>query len=224
MSPARTKVALAGVVAAAVVVFLTWLVAFSPVFGVRSVTVRGAKLVSKQRIEAAARIVHGTPIVRLDTGTVARRIEDALPVVADARVSTSFPSAVTITVTEQVPVGYVKHRHRYTLVDADGEQYKTVGKRPKKLPHFVVPSAADSRTSAAAVATVAAALPGKLRKHISSIQALNAHAITVLLRDHRVVHWGNAEHSSEKARVLRALLPHAQHLIDVSDPEKPFTR
>jgi cell division protein FtsQ len=206
-----------------VAVAAVWLLAFSPVFGVRSVTVRGTHLLTAKQIEAAAHISHGTPLLRLDEAAITRRVEQ-LPAVGSAQVTTSFPSTVTITVTERVPVGYVKRGNGFVLIDHTGAQYRATGTRPAKLPLFVVPSGADARTSGRALATVAAALPARVRAKITSIQALNPQAITLLLKDQRVVQWGSADRSAEKARVLVALLPHAEQQIDVTDPDQPFTR
>lgn len=201
----------------------TWLVAFSSVFGVRSVIVRGTQLLSAHQVEDAARISHGTPLLRLNEAAVTRRIEQ-LPEVGSAEVTTSFPSTVTITITERVPVGYLKQGNGFVLVDHTGEQYRTTGTRPAKLPLFVVPSGADARSSGGALAIVAAALPARIRAKTASIQALNPQAITLVLKDGRVVQWGSADRSTEKARVLVALLPHAAAQLDVSNPDQPFTR
>lgn len=200
-----------------------WVFAFSPVFGVRSVTVRGTHLLTAKQVEDAAHISHGTPLLRLDEAAITARIE-RLPEVGSAQVTTSFPSTVTITVTERVPVGYVKQGNRFVLIDHTGAQYRTTGGRPAKLPLFVVPSGADSRTSGRALATVASALPARVRARITSIQALNPQAITLVLKDQRVVQWGSADRSAEKARVLVALLPRTAQQIDVTDPDQPFTR
>ena len=222
--PALGRRLILGAAGALVLVLVaTWLVAFSPVFGVRTVTVRGTHLVTVGQVEAAAAIKHGTPLLRLDTAAVARRVEQ-LPEVDSAQVDTSFPSTVVITVTERVPVGYVKHGNGAVLVDASGDQYRTVSSVPKDLPLFVVPSGSDARTTGGAVATVAAALPSRIRAKVESIQALDPQAITLLLTDHRVVQWGSADRSAEKARVLAALLPRAVQQIDVTDPDQPFTR
>ena len=201
----------------------TWLVAFSSVFGVRSVIVRGTQLLSAHQVEDAARISHGTPLLRLNEAAVTRRIEQ-LPEVGSAEVTTSFPSTVTITITERVPVGYLKQGNGFVLVDHTGEQYRTTGTRPAKLPLFVVPSGADARSSGGALAIVAAALPARIRAKTASIQALNPRAITLVLKDGRVVQWGSADRSVEKARVLVALLPHAAAQLDLSNPDQPFTR
>lgn len=197
-----------------------WLVAFSPVLGVRTVRVVGAHFLSAAQVRAAADVVHGTPLVRLDTGAVARRV-DALPEVASARVSTSFPGTVVVTVTERQPVGVVARSGRFVLVDRTGRLYRTVADRPARLPEFVVPG---SGAAARAVATVAAALPTRLRPAVRSIQALDAGSITVVLTHGRIVQWGSAARSADKARIVQVLMHRADRQLDVSDPDHPFTR
>ncbi len=213
------------VVAAVVVVAATatWVVAFSPLLGVRTVSVRGEHAVTQQQIATAADISHGTPLVRLDTAAVARRVE-AIDGIYSARVSTSFPSTVVISVVERTPIGVVKHGHGYVLVDRTGDQYRTVDSAPPHLPVFVVPVGTDSRTTGGAVATVAAALTAPIRAQVASIQALDPNAITLLLTDGRVVAWGSVARSSEKARILPILLQQKGHQFDVTDPARPFSR
>jgi cell division protein FtsQ len=222
-SNARRRLLIGAGALVALAVLGVWLFAFSPVFGVRSVTVRGTHLLTARQVEDAAHIAHGTPLLRLNEAAITRRVEQ-LPEVGSAQVSTSYPSTVTITITERVPVGYVKQGNGYALVDRTGAQYRTTATKPAKLPLFVVPSGADARTSGSALATVAAALPERIRAKTASIQALNPQAITLVLKDQRVVQWGSADRSAEKARVLAALLPRADQQIDVTDPDQPFTR
>ncbi|MCW2496490.1 FtsQ-type POTRA domain-containing protein [Jatrophihabitans sp.] len=212
------------IVSAAVVVaglFAVWLVAFSSVFGVRTIKVSGEHVLSAATIARAADIAHGTPLARLDTTAAEDRI-DALPGVASARVSTSFPSTVTITVVERVPLGVVKVAAGYVLVDKTGAQYRTVATRPAGLPLFVVPP--GTKTTGGAVSTVAAALGAALRAKIASIQALDPKAITLLMSNGTVVAWGSPDQNSLKARLLPTLLAHGAHQVDVSDPAQPFTR
>jgi cell division protein FtsQ len=218
------RLALGAAAVLVLAVFATWLVAFSPVFGVRSVTVRGTHALTAAQVEAAAGIRHGTPLVRLNGAAIAHRVEAALPEVADARVSTSFPSSVVVTVTERVPLGYVEHGQRFALVDRTGRQYRIVRSAPERLPLFVLADGAGARATGAAVATVAAALPARLRAEIAPIQALSPRSITLLLNDHRVITWGSAARSAEKARVLAALLPRTGRAINVTDPDQPYTR
>jgi cell division protein FtsQ len=208
----------AAVLLAAVIV---WLLAFSSVFAARNVTVRGVHQLSAAQVRHAAAIDPGTPLLRLNSGAVAHRVQ-RLPDVAAARVSTSFPSTVVITVTERTPVGYVHADGGYTLVDTTGLQYRTVHAKPGNLPLFVVPKGADSRTTGGAVARVAAALPKSLLHRVTSIQALDPDAITLLLTDNRIVRWGSAAHSAQKARILPTLLRQHGTQFDVTNPDLPF--
>jgi cell division protein FtsQ len=215
-------------VAAALAVLLlvgfgTWLVAFSPAFGVRTVQVRGARTVTAAQVEAAARVPHGRPLLRLDTDAIRNRVEQ-LPDVASARITTSFPSSVQITVTERVAMGVVKAHPGYLLVDRTGDQFRRVPQRPRGLPLFAVPDGSTARATGRAVATVAAALPPRIRARIASIQALDPDAITLLLRNGRVVRWGSASRSADKARILPALLHQRAEQFDLTDPDQPFSR
>jgi cell division protein FtsQ len=217
----RALLIVAAVVVAAVLI--TWLVAFSPVLGVSTVQVRGMHVLTAAQVRAAANITDGTPLVRIDTTAITRRIE-RLAEVESAQVRTSFPSTVVITVDERTPVGYVRRGGRDVLVDRTGDQYRTVPSAPVGLPRFVVPDGTDSRTTGGAVATVAAALPAALLKKVASIEALDPRAISLVLRHGRVVAWGSAERSADKARILPALLAQPGTQFDVSDPDQPFSR
>ncbi len=214
-----------GTIAAVLVAAIgVWLVAFSSVFGVRTVDVRGVHELTAAQVRSVAHVAGGTPLVRLDTDAIRTRVE-ALPDVASVQVTTSFPSTVTITVTERTAVGVVaSSAGGFMLVDRTGDQFRHVRGRPKHLPLFVVPNGTDARTTGGAVATVASALPARVRARISSIQALDPNAITLLMKNGRVVRWGSATRSDDKARILPALLQQQGSQIDVTDPDQPFLR
>ena len=221
---AHRKLILGTMAAVLVAAIGVWLVAFSSVFGVGTIEVRGAHNVSADQVRSVAKITDGTPLVRLDTDAIRTRVE-ALPDIASVQVTTSFPSTVTITVTERVALGVVQSAAGgYMLVDRTGDQFRHVAARPRHLPLFVVPDGTDARTTGGAVATVAAALPARVRGRIASIQALDPNAITLLMHNGRVVRWGSADRSADKARILPALLAQPGSQIDVTDPDQPFLR
>jgi cell division protein FtsQ len=207
----------------AVGALLIWLVAFSSVFGVGKVQVAGTHTLTAAQVIKVADVSYGAPLIRLDTGAIQHRVEQ-MPDVASAKVTTSFPSTVHITVVERVAVGAVKVAGGYRLVDRTGYQFRKVAARPSALPVFVLPSGAGARSSGEAVATVAAALSPALRAEISSVQALDPSAITLLLRDGRVVAWGSSAQSELKARVLGALLKRPGRQFDLTNPSQPFSR
>jgi cell division protein FtsQ len=217
----------ARVVAVVVVVVLlvvgVWVVAFSPVLGAKRVLVRGAHVLSEAQVRAAAAVKRGTPLVRLDAGAVAGRVE-ALPEVATARVQVSYPSTVVVTVVERVAVGYLAAGGPAILVDKSGAQFRTVPARPRALPRFDIPAGSRGAASGRAVATVAGSLTPALLAKLTYIKANDPQSITLVLADGRTVRWGSADRSADKARVLPALLSRPGTTFDVSDPDVVVAR
>ncbi|MGN6608776.1 MAG: cell division protein FtsQ/DivIB [Jatrophihabitans sp.] len=216
------RLIIGGAVVAVLALVVTWLIGFSPVFGVRTVDVRGNSLVSDATITKAAAIDHGTPLVRLDTGAVRHRVLQ-LPDIAAVSVQESFPSTVVITVQERAAVGYVVDGSTDRLVDRTGDAYRTAPSRPAGLPKLVVPAGASASTLAG-VADVAAHLSPGLQRRIASIAAMDAQAITLVLHDGRVVAWGTSAQSAEKARILPVLLRQPGQQYDLTNPLQPVVR
>ncbi|MDP9092086.1 MAG: FtsQ-type POTRA domain-containing protein [Actinomycetota bacterium] len=217
----RRTLILVGLAVAVAVILLGWVVAFSSVLGVKSVTVRGTQLSSIAQVRAAAAIGRGTPLVRLDPASIARRVE-ALPAVQSASVGISYPNTVVITVVERVALGYLQSGSQFVLVDRTGDQFRTVQVRPRALPLFAIPPGPEAKATGEALASVAASLPSELLARIASIQGFDPHAITLLLTDQRVVSWGSADHNAEKARVLPTLLSQPGTQFNVTNPTQVF--
>jgi cell division protein FtsQ len=91
----------------------------SSLFGARHVRVVGALRVTPASVVAAARLSGAPPLVRLNTGAVAARIE-ALPWVAKASVKRAWPDSVVITVVERTAVAQVSGASGPEPVDAAG--------------------------------------------------------------------------------------------------------
>jgi cell division protein FtsQ len=200
---------------------LVWVVLFSSVLGAKQVVVHGAHAVSAARVRSVAGVPHGRPLLRLDTGAIARRVE-TLPEVAAASVHVSYPSTVVITVTERVAVGYLVADGTVDLVDKSGRQFRTVPAAPAGLPRFDIPAGATA--TGHAVATVAGALTAPVVRKLSSISADDPSAITLHLRDGRIVQWGSADRSADKAQVLPAVLTRPGTAFDVSNPDLVVAR
>ncbi len=81
-----------------IVAVLAWALLGSRLLVVRSVKVTGGgQAVPAAQVLAAARVRHGTPLIRVNTGTIARQVE-ALRQVQSVQVSKDWPSTVVITV------------------------------------------------------------------------------------------------------------------------------
>lgn len=219
-SPRRLSrwAAVIGVVA--VLVLLAWIIGFSSVLGVRSVQVRGAKSVSAAQVRQLADIRPGAPLLRLDTSAIQRRLA-ALPVVRSARVSTSYPSTVTIQIQERVAVGYRFAPGGVTVLDSDDVAFRTSKLPPKGLPRIDVTAGVDRMDAAA---TVAGSLPVALARKVALITAPTAESVTLKLSDGRTVLWGATDHSADKAKLLPALITQPGTYFDLSDPTSVISR
>lgn len=203
-----------------VLALLGWLVAFSSVLGVRSVTVTGTRQLTAGQIEAAAGIRPGTPLIRLDTAAIRDRVA-AIAGVRTVRISTSYPSSVLIRVTERVAVGYRPGPDGAAEVDAGNVQFRTTRTPPAGLPQLAV---TGDQAQAAATALVAGALPPALARKIALISAPSTESITLKLVDGRTVLWGGTDRSADKARLLTALVGRPGRYFDVSDPSSVISR
>lgn len=201
---------------------LGWLVGFSSVLGVRSVLVSGTRQLSPDQIEAAAAVKPGSPLSRLDTSAIRARVAK-LPGVRSVTVHTSYPSTVLIEVTERVAVGYRAAPTGAGLVDADNVQFRIESRPPAGLPQLAtaLPGQADQ---AAAMATVAGALPPELARKVSLISAASTESVTLRLFDGRLVFWGGTDRGADKARLMTALLRQPGHYYDISDPSTVISR
>lgn len=212
-----------------------WLVWFSSVFDVRTVTVVGVRSLTKDQVLRAAQVPLGGPLERLDTGAVAARVQRALPRVDHAEVSTSWPHEVRITVTERVPVAAVRGDDgRYTLEDAAGVRFATLSTPPAGVPVVrLALSAAGTSALAqfpepvlvAGAVEVARSLPPAVARRTSLVVVHSYDDIELTLTaPSATVSWGSPELSARKAAVLEALLTQDAHGYDVSAPTDPALR
>ena len=89
-----------GAGAGAAVGLVAWLLLFSPVLAVRTIAVRGTTRLTPAQVRAAADVVRGTPLARVDEAAVVRRVE-ALKQVAQVRVTRGWPSTLRLQVVER---------------------------------------------------------------------------------------------------------------------------
>lgn len=199
-----------------------WVVMFSTVLGVRSVSVVGVGRLSADQVARAAAIEPGTPLARLDTARVVRRVS-ALPAVGRASVSRRWPRAVEVTVVERVPAAVRARGSSWQLVDASGVGFDLVGRRPAGLPTVSAPDDAGAPALAAAL-RVLASLPPAVRGQVAEVRAAGPEQVRLQLSRHRTVIWGRSERDARKASVLAALMTRKARVYDVSAPDAPTTR
>jgi cell division protein FtsQ len=212
-----------GGIAVAVIAVLAggYLVWFSPVLAAQDISVTGNKLLSKTDIVAAAQVVPGTPLVRLDVDAIADRVA-GLPAVAEVTVRRDWPDQLSLAVTERTPHLSIPAGGGYLVADESGVVFQAVKDQPSGLVRVV----ADPNDQAvlADVGVVFSALSDQQREQVNRLEAPSRDGIVLRLRDGSKVIWGSADESSLKAQVLAKLLPLGGDIFDISAPAFPARR
>jgi cell division protein FtsQ len=206
--------------AAAVVVpliLLGWVVLSSTLLAVNKVVVTGESRLSAAQIEAAADVLPGTPLARLDTGAIARRVR-ALGAVGEVTVSRGWPHTVKVAVVERVPFVAVPRAHGVLLLDDDGYPLATVATVPRGVVRLEVADPARTDATTTAALSVLRGLPTPLRGLLGAVRAASPEQVTLLLTGGRQVLWGGASDGTAKAAAALALLRMPGTIFDVSAP------
>jgi cell division septal protein FtsQ len=223
--PDLWKAAFIGLAAAGLIAAVAWALLGSSFFVVRSVRVTGSA-VPRATVLAAAAIRTGTPLIRIDTSAVARRVE-RITQVQSARVSLSWPDAVVIWTRQRTPVFAVPAHHGYDLVDSYGVVLRWSAVQPAGLVRLREPGrvAAPLRRnrSVLAAGAVIRKLPPWLRGRVVSVGADGPADITLVLRGGIRVRWGSPARSAAKASEMAVLLRANLAYYDVSDPRTAVT-
>lgn len=208
--------------AGAAVVFLLGALFFvatqTSLMGVSLIRVTGVSILDPDAVRAAARIPAGTPLARVDTALVARRVS-ALPPVATVDVGRSWPNTLTIAIVERTPVAVVQQERQFGLVDRSGVVYLTVADRPDGLPLLQVAAPGPDNPETQAALQVLRDLTAPLREQLEKLVVEAPARIRLELTKGRTIVWGDASQGDLKARVATALLARKGTQIDVSAPD-----
>lgn len=220
----------AGMVMLTLICGAAWVLLGSSLFDARAVQVAGTKEVPTDVVRAVAAVPLGTPMLRLDTTAIERRVA-ALPRVSSVQVRCSVDGTVRIELAERTPVVVVRRGNGLHLVDVTGTDYAMVPVEPPGLPELRSDRVGPRDASTVAALTVLTGLPQWLRAQVRSIAA-NSPADVVLRLDSgrpgaghggsgREVRWGGVEDSGRKVAVLGPLLTQPGKIYDVSSPALP---
>jgi cell division protein FtsQ len=209
---------LLGLAVLAVLGLVGWVVAGTPLLGVRSVEVVGATMVTPEQVRAAAGVPIGTPLVQVDLTEVAHRVDTLAPV-RQAEVSRRWPSTLVVRVQERVPAATVAVSGGYLVLDASGVVFRHDVTRPPEVPLLRVANPGPDDAATRAALSVLPALTPQLRQRLRVLVAQAPTRISLELAEDRRIVWGDASDSAAKARVATSLLARPGHVIDVSAAE-----
>ena len=190
---------------------------FSPLLGVRSVSIAGATDPISVKVLAVVDVPDGTPLARVDLDGVAERV-NAVPEVAEVEVARHWPDTLVVTVTPRVPIAVTSANGRYWLMDSTGDPYLAVDAPPAGLVpvKLATPGVGDPATAAAL--TVVAALSPDFRAQVTDLAARTPYDVRLTLADGRSVIWGEATDSAKKVEILPAVLAQTGTVYNISDP------
>lgn len=203
---------------------VAWALLGSKMLVVRSIAVTGTHLVPRAEVSGLADVPLGTPLARVDTSAIARRVE-TIRQVASATVSKSWPDGLTITVRERVPSVAVRMAAGYDLVDPTGVVVRWSSARPAGLPLLstsVPGSDLRGNPSVTTAAAVLGELPPWLSKSVTSVS--DAGPVTLRLHGGRTIVWGGTDRAAVKGRELAILMRDPARYYDVSAPGTAITR
>jgi len=221
----RKKAVLLTLAAAAIVAVAVWALFGSSLLVVRSVTVTGAGAVPRAEVLRAAGIGPGTPLIRVDTGAVARRVEQ-ITQVQSAQVSRDWPDSVVIVIQERTPVFAVPSDGGFALVDRFGVVVSHVAARPPGMVLFETaadPGSLRGSPAVRAAVTVLHELPPRILRLVRAVAAPSPGAVTLDLRQGVTVLWGGTDRAAAKAAELEILMRTKASSYDLSDPYTAVT-
>ncbi|MDZ4270628.1 MAG: FtsQ-type POTRA domain-containing protein [Mycobacterium sp.] len=209
-------------VIAVLVVGLGLLLYFTPVMSVRSVVVTGLGAVTQEEVVAAAGVAPETPLLQVNTDTVAERVAE-IRRVATVRVQREYPSTLRVTVVERIPVVVRDYPDGVHLFDRDGVDF-AVAPPPPGVPYLDTENPGPTDPATQAALQVMTSLRPDVASQVGRVSAPSVSAITLTLIDGRVVVWGTTDRTEEKALKLAALLTQPGQTYDVSSPDLPTVR
>jgi cell division protein FtsQ len=231
-TPSPWRTAFFGLAIVGMVAGVAWALLGSRLLVVRSVVVTGTHLVPAGQVQAAAAIPAGEPMIRVDTGGVAGRV-DAITQVESAQVSKSWPDRIVIAVHERTPAvavpvpASVSASGGYDLVDGAGVIVRWVRAAPRGMPVYSSPDAPGAlRGDPALVATVTVLhqVPAWIAQSAAAVWAPSPQAVTLRLSSGVTIVWGSPGRASAKAGELAILMRTHARYYDISAPGSAVTR
>lgn len=218
------RVIIALFVLAIVVAAAVWALFFSSLLATRTVEVHGLSTIDRQTVLDVAHVDLGTPLARLDTGTITVEVA-TIPAVAHVDVTRQWPHTVVVTITERVPaIAVPQPDGTYAVYDSTGVRFLTTATAPAGIAQLHADNAPSAEV-VTAVLQVVRALPPSLSQRLTTVRADSLDGIKLALDSGAVtVVWGSAENSAHKAEVLVPLMANPAAVYDVSAPDVPTTR
>lgn len=224
-----------GVLVAALLGMLIWLLLFSPVFRLESnaISVSGAnEWVSASTIHDIADKQSGKSLFLVSSNEVSKQLK-AIPGVSEAKVSKHFPKSLSVDIKAQKPAAMLKSGDTLTAVDAQARVLNSVKNADVKgIPVIEVKNVDVSlnNRSVKGALTILAALPESMRNQITKVTVETQDSVTTTLNDgEHVIVWGDSSQLKLKMAEVDKILNDPNVIgdyrqVDVSAPSRPILK
>ena len=206
------------------IVSLVVIAVFTPILGVRQIEVTGTKEVAADEVERAAAVTAGTPMLRVDVGGAAARVEE-LTQVRTATVMRDWPWTVRIDVTERTVAAVMASGEQWRAFDVDGVEFARLTDPADSVPRLDPGRQGASARTVEAMLELFAAMPPPAQAEVQRLNPVSENDLRMLIAGAEV-RFGSSADAGEKVRVLAALRQAAPAAAsyDVSAPDAPAAR
>jgi len=205
----------------------------SPIFGVKTIQIEGARYMSADLLIAVEKSLDGKSILTVDTNSAARRLEGD-PWVESVRIKQFFPTRLVIEIVERKPIAfYVGIDNRSRVVDAQGRVLAVETGQPTQYLQItgVGPSLAPGASAGTvykAAAQLAGGLPEEIEDKVLNVGVGGPNQLLMTLRSGTLINFGPPNELQNKLVSLVVLLrrqdPKQIISIDLTDPRTPTVK
>lgn len=218
-------------IAGALLIFAsaTYIFAWSSIFSVKEISIKGAPtLESQQAVTSALSISSGEKMARVEPRALERRL-DTFDWIGEVNISRNwFNHKVSIEISPRTPIAlFNPATSPQSTIDAAGKVFKLPGGAKNSLPKVE----AQSAKSGVAAISLFTSLPQSFRSKISLMSVRSSGAFSITYSDNArsvAISWGDDKNTSLKVDVVEALLALPENSkissIDVSAPHAPIVR
>jgi len=205
----------------------------SPIIGVRTIQIEGARYISADLLIAVEKSLNGKSILTVDTNSAARRLEGD-PWVESVRIKQFFPSRLVIEIVERKPIAfYIGVDNRARVVDAQGRVLAVETGQPTQYLQITgvgpnLAPGASAGTVYKAAAQLAGGLPEELEDKVLNVGVGGPNQLLMTLRSGTLINFGPPNELQNKLVSLVVLLrrqdPKQIIAIDLTDPRTPTVK
>lgn len=203
------------------VVFVVCLMFFTPIMGLKNVTVEAGDLTSPKAVKQfVLEREQGRQLPRISLSRLSEDIRAQFTKSENVSVRWSGINTLHVTVEDKVPVAAKKTANGWTRYSAKGEKIDTVSKDPG-----LVNITGGSPRAIQQALTVVQHVPDT--KKVVSVSARTPDDISLQVKykkSTREIRCGDASDIDKKLTIAFELLEHAEQYVDVSAPDAPVAR